>query len=97
VRISFAWLALLLVLLSVAAPVVEAFEDCRVECGPGGEGECGTDQCCSCCPVERFVMTGDHRSPQSLAATAERLGGPLAVVCDHEPRGILHVPKPHTF
>jgi hypothetical protein len=93
VRLSLAWLAILLLALSVAAPVVEAFEDCQVECAAGSEEDCGISECCSCCPIARFITAAAPGSSRTLEPTRERLDMAASRPSDAEPRGILHVPK----
>ena len=92
-RFAFVRLALILLALSAAAPLAEAFEDCRLECTAGAEEECGTTGCCSCCPVARFIMTGTPDPEHTLEPSRERVVVTASLLGDAEPRGILHVPK----
>lgn len=85
-----AWLALVLLVVGIGAPLLE---DCRVECPPGREGDCGSTECCSCCPVARFEVGRAAAGELVLTATAERVPLPVLAPRDADPRGLLHVPK----
>ena len=94
VRIKLAWLAIVLLALSVAAPVVEAFEDCQVVCASSSDDDCGTPACCSCCPAARFVTAAVDATDAPLEVASQPIFVLQAALRDAEPRGILHVPKP---
>jgi hypothetical protein len=93
VRLPLAWLAVFLLALSVLAPAAAAFADCPVQCAGGGEEDCGTSGCCSCCPGARFTAADVPATDGGPSRDAERLAADGAVPGDAEPRGILHVPK----
>jgi hypothetical protein len=94
VRLSLAWLALLLVLLSAAAPLADVIEDCRVACTTDSEDECRVAGCCSCCPAVRFIAAAAPVAARAPDRTTESVVMVAALPDDAEPRGILHVPRP---
>jgi hypothetical protein len=96
VRRLFASLGLLLLLLTVAAPVAEAVVACGEVCADGdAAGDCGADNCCSCCVHARFAPPAGNQAPRQPGA-----GGYVVVVerapTSATPRGILHVPRLRT-
>ncbi len=91
-RRTLVLLALVLLALTALAPVGEAFADCQVECAGGGSRDCGTDDCCSCCPAARFVLAFDAVAPPPALSGRAPVVAPPAPR-DADPRAILHVPR----
>jgi hypothetical protein len=88
-------LGVALLALGAVTPVLEAVVPCAEPCLDETEdGQCASDQCCSCCVHSRLVtadrsVPADPLAPACPMATAPtRLPGPA------DPREILHVPKP---
>jgi hypothetical protein len=89
-------LAIVLLLLSVAAPGVEAIAGCLEACPDEAPQQrtCSDEVCCSCCvhagPL--FAALPLPAPPVDCVGVALHPDGPS--VPTDEPSGILHVPKP---
>jgi hypothetical protein len=93
-RRSLVVLGLVLLAAAALAPALEALVPCAEPCvDEGQDGQCASEQCCSCCVHARFVepdrtpTTGPFAPSAVVPAPATAL--PPAV----DPRDILHVPK----
>ena len=86
--------ALALLVVGTLIPTLEALVPCSVQCvdeDPGGD--CGTDQCCSCCAHPRIVTTDlvEEHAPRALSSRVPALRS--AVPAPGAPHDILHIPK----
>jgi len=94
-RSPVAVLALALLLLAVASPVMEAIACCPDLCPDEtpGPDRCASDACCSCCPHAGPLFA----SLPSPAPTLDRAGPATPPEAPPVPLGgsadILHVPK----
>jgi hypothetical protein len=94
-RRSLVVLGLVLLAAAALAPALEALVPCAEPCvDEGQDGQCASEQCCSCCVHARFVEPDRAPTTARFAASA-LVAAPAATLPPAvDPRDILHVPKP---
>lgn len=94
-RRSLVTMGLVLLALAALAPAVEALVPCPEPCvDEGQDGQCASEQCCSCCVHSRSVKPDRTVPADPLAPWSDVVATPAAHPPAADPRDILHVPKP---
>lgn len=90
--------AVVLLLVSLAAPGLEAFSGCATPCPDDDEaGRCSDGLCCSCCTYAAPATVRPSAVFRPGEVTADRIAPAAMPLPDGEGRGLLHVPKPILF
>jgi hypothetical protein len=86
--------ALVLLAGGTLIPSLEALVPCSVQCvDKDATGDCGADQCCSCCAQPRIVKTELAEEPAPLSRSSPLPASRSAVPLPGAIHDILHVPK----
>ena len=94
-RRSLVTIGLVFLALAALAPAVEALVPCPEPCmDEGQEGQCASEQCCSCCVHARSVKPDRAVGADPLAPSSHVVPTAAAHPPAADPRDILHVPKP---